>query len=238
MTRILLIAVTVMVSFHNSHSRPQTLFSQLAQAFSPANIQNSVLGNIDTAFDKTFSQRDGRRQFSNQPTSRKRQYSFRTSFRSASSKGSGDFIEQTRRQADELKSSLRSLARMSSAYPMLDEMFEGENSDCINNMNQAIDAIETSTRLMENSGTELKQLVEMVKEFQSITDTPKAVRQSAKIIRLLDVLIPKLSPPSSFCQTNDKDVIDSMLSLESLISKLSNKDDLYYTPQVRQRMLP
>merc|ERR1711892_445992 len=97
--------------------------------------------------------------------------------------GSGDIVQQARTQADTLKKTLRSLARKPEAAPILDKVFAGNNNDCINNMDQALEAIETSATLFENAST----------------DTPKAVRQTAKILRLLDVLIPKLTP-SSICQ--------------------------------------
>ena len=58
-------------------------------------------------------------------------------------------------------------------------------------MDEAIEAIETGTKLFENAGTEIKQLVQLVQGFPTLTDTPKAVRETAKIIRLLEVLIPK-----------------------------------------------
>lgn len=162
---------------------------------------------------------------------------FRGSFLSViPSSGPGDIIEQTRTQADTLKNTLRSLARKPEAAPILEKVFAGNNNDCINNMDEAIEAIETSTRTFENAGTEMKQLVEAVKEFQNIHNAPKAVRQAAKIIRLFDVLIPKLTPPTSACKSTSTDVFQSMRSLESFVLDLSSKDDLYYTPQVRQSL--
>ena len=103
-------------------------------------------------------------------------------------------------------------------------------------MDQAIEAIETSTKLLENAGTEMKLLIETVKIFQNVTEISKAVRASGKIIRILEVLIPKLTPPTSACKTNSADVFESMRSLGSLVDELSSKDDLYYSAQVRQSL--
>ena len=64
----------------------------------------------------------------------------------------------------------------------------------------------------------------------------KVVRQSAKIIRLLDTLIPKLSSSSSACKPSSAEDLLSMRNLKSVLIDLSTKDDLYYTPQVRQTL--
>jgi len=147
----------------------------------------------------------------------------------------GDIVEQTRTMADTLKNTLRSLASKPEAAPILKKVFAGNNSDCIVNMDQAIEAIETSTRLFENAGTEMKFLIKAVQGFQNIKETPKAVRETAKILRLLDVLIPKLTP-STVCQTTSGDVLGSMHSLGALVSELAYKDDLHYSTHGRQTL--
>ena len=43
-------------------------------------------------------------------------------------------------------------------------------------MDEAIDAIETSTKLFEDAGPEIKHLVSIVQSLQDLSDTPKAVR--------------------------------------------------------------
>merc|ERR1712128_205241 len=140
---------------------------------------------------------------------------------------SADIVEQTRTQADTLKTSLKSLSSKPEAAPILERIFAAKKSDCIKNMDQAIDAIETSTRLFEKAGTEMKLLVQYVKEFQTINGTSKAVRQSAKIIRLLDVLIPKLTPSSFGCQKTSEDVLKSMRSLGAIVLDFSSENELY-----------
>lgn len=156
--------------------------------------------------------------------------------RPQTSSGSGDIIEQTRTQADTLKNTLRSLASKPEAAPILKKVFAGNNNDCINNMEEAIEAIETSTKLFEQAGPVVKLLVEAVQEFQNIHNVPKAVKQAAKIIRLLDVLLPKLTPPTSACNPTSTDVLQAISSLESFVLDLSSKDDLFYNPQVRQSL--
>ena len=155
-----------------------------------------------------------------------------------SASGSRDIIEQTRAQANTLKNTLRSLARKQEAASLLEKVFSGRNENtCINNMEEAIEAIETSTRLVENAGAEIKLLVETAQKLETIRSVPQAVRQAAKIIGLLDVVIPKLTPAfSSSCQVTSSEVLDSMQNLGSLLENLSTKNDLYYTQEVRKSL--
>ena len=152
--------------------------------------------------------------------------------------GAGDIIQQTRTQMDSLKNTLIFLAKKPKASPILEKVFDGRNKNtCVTNTEEAIEAIETTTKLVENAGTEIKLLVEYVQELSKIKDMSKVVKQSAKIMGLLDVLLPKLSPaPSSGCKPSSADDLLSMRNLESLLIDLSAKDDLYYTPQVRQTL--
>ena len=151
--------------------------------------------------------------------------------------GAGDIIEQTRTQMNSLKNTLIFLAKKPKAAPILEKVFDGRNKKtCITNIEEAIEAIETTTKLVENAGTEIKLLLEYVRELSKINDMSMVVRQSAKIVGLLDVLLPKLSPQSSGCKPSSADDLLSMRNLESLLIDLSAKDDLYYTPQVRQTL--
>ena len=136
---------------------------------------------------------------------------------------------------DSLKNTLIFLARKPEAAPIIEKVFAGrKDNTCITNMEEAIEAIETTTKQVENAGTEIKLLLEYVQEFSKIQNMSEVVRQSAKIIGLLDDLIPKLSFPSSACKPSSADDLLSMRNLGSLLIDLSAKDDLYYTPQVRQ----
>merc|ERR1711892_52877 len=147
-----------------------------------------------------------------------------------------DIIKQTRTQANALKNTLRTLSNKPEASPILDKVFSEKSNDCIKNMDEAIEAIETSTKLFENAGDEIKLLLKAVKEIQTIDDTPDVVRRTANIIRLLDVLVPKITPSTSVCQTTSADVLGSMRRLSTLVTDLSVQDDLYYSTNGRQTL--
>ena len=156
---------------------------------------------------------------------------------SVSLTGSGDIIQQTRTQAESLKKDLRSMASHPRAAQILNRVFADKNNVCIKSMDDAIEAIETSTKLMENAGTEIKQLIETVKVFEKRIDAPTAVRETANILRLLDVLITKMTPDtSSTCRSTSADVFGSMSSLGVLVDELSSKDNIYFSTQKRQSL--
>ena len=102
-------------------------------------------------------------------------------------------------------------------------------------MDDAIEAIERSTKLVENAGTEIKQLVDAVKAFENLSDTSSALKAAGKIIGVLDVLIPKMSPDtSSTCRSTSADVFGSLHSLAVLVDELSSTYGLYFSIQKRQ----
>ena len=150
---------------------------------------------------------------------------------------SDDIVKQTRVQAESLKDDLRSMARNPRATEILNKVFSDRNNDCVKSLDDAIDAIETSTKLFENAGSEIKQLVDILGAFERNNDTPAAVRETAKIIRLLDVLIPKLTPDTfSKCNPSSSNVFGSLRSLAGLVDELSSKDDIYFSIQKRQSL--
>jgi len=149
--------------------------------------------------------------------------------------GSGDIIQQTRAQANSLKKDLIAFSSNPRAAMILSKVFADPSNVCFNNIDDAVDAIETSAKLFENGGTEIKQLVEMMKVFKKQTDVPTAVRQTSKILLLLDVLVPKITPAST-CVASSDDVFASMRSLAVLLNELSSRNDVYFSIQKRQSL--
>merc|ERR1712123_518583 len=91
--------------------------------------------------------------------------------------------------------------------------------------------------LFENAGSEIKQLINAINVFEKDINTPAAVRETAKIIRLLDVLIPKLTPDTfSNCNPSSSNVFGSLHSLADLVDELSSEDDIYFSIQKRQSL--
>ena len=205
MTRQVLIVTVLLLALNSTNSRPhETFLSNKHQDFS---FQNQGFFN---GRNQASSQAKKLRSGPIQPASG-------AFFSRVAGPDSGDIIEQTRSQMDSLKNTIIFLARKPEAAPILEKVFAGRNNNiCITNMEEAIEALDTVATIVDNAGSEMKQI-------QNMSDV---VRQSAKIIGLLDVLIPKLSPPSSACTASSTDDFLSMCNLGSLLLDLSTKDDL------------
>jgi len=150
---------------------------------------------------------------------------------------SGDFAQETRKQAEALKKTLKTLSQTSGPAAILNSVIEDVNNVCLNSVDEAIDAIETSTKLIEASAPELKQLIKIVEDFQKLTDKPTVLRESANILRLLEVLIPKLAPVNpKVCGATTAEAFGSLRALATLVDELSSSNSLVLRPQTRQQL--
>ena len=96
---------------------------------------------------------------------------------------SSDFVQQTRTQANSLKTTLRSLASTPGADKIVNRVINDINNVCLNNVEEAIEAVETGARIVENAAPEIKQLIQTVEAFEKLTDTPTVIREAANILR-------------------------------------------------------
>ena len=149
--------------------------------------------------------------------------------------GSLNIIERTRAQAELLKENLWSVASNPENMEIINRVFAEKNTDCIHSMEDAINAIEAGTKLVQSAGAELKQLFQPIQSFNDTVTPAEAVKVSAAMIRLLDVYIPKITPAApSYCGHDDP--FASFHSLVALLEELSAKDDLYFSLQKRQEL--
>ena len=150
---------------------------------------------------------------------------------------SGDFAQETRKQAEALKKTLKTLSQTSGPAAILNSVIEDVNNVCLNSVDEAIDAIETSTKLIEASAPEIKQLIKIVEDFQKLTDKPTVLRESANILRLLEVLIPKLAPVNpKVCGATTAEAFGSLRALATLVDELSSSNSLVLRSQTRQQL--
>jgi len=150
--------------------------------------------------------------------------------------GSEDFIEQTRAEAEVLKEHLWSIASNPENTEIINKVLAEKNTACISSMEDAINAVEAGTKLVQNAGAELKQLVEAVQLFNNTVKPAVAVKESATILHLLDVLLPKITPAvQSYC--GDADQFASFSGLVVLLDELASKDDdLYFSLHKTQNL--
>jgi len=149
----------------------------------------------------------------------------------------GDIIKQTRTQAESLKTTLKYLASTPGPAEILNRIINDKNNVCLNSVEEAIEAVETSTKIVEDAAPEIKQLIESIKIFEKLTDTTTVVRESADILRLLEVLLPKLAPSSpAVCEASNAQAFGSLRSLAVLVDELSSTTDFYMTSRTRQEL--
>merc|ERR1712106_1228377 len=149
--------------------------------------------------------------------------SYSTSGLSRTFSASSDIVTMTRTQANALKTTLRSLASNPDSSRIVNRVIFDINNVCLNNIEEAIEAIESGTRIIENAGPEVKRLIKTVKAFQRLTDTPTVVKEAANILRLLETLIPKLAPANpQVCGASNAEAFGSLRSLAVLVDELAS----------------
>jgi hypothetical protein len=150
---------------------------------------------------------------------------------------SSDFVQQTRTQANSLKTTLRSLASTPGADKIVNRVINDINNVCLNNVEEAIEAVETGARIVENAAPEIKQLIQTVEAFEKLTDTPTVIREAANILRLLEVLMPKLAPANpQVCGASNAQAFASLRSLAVLADELSSSTEIYMAHHTRTEL--
>jgi len=148
---------------------------------------------------------------------------------------SGNIIEQTRAQADSTKALLKSLGNNRKAVEYIDAVI-GSNK-CLDNLDDAIDAVENAAKLVEKNGAKILSLYEAVEKLEEEKELTRVVKTSADILRELAVLIPSLATePSRLCNASPEDTIESFSGLAKILEDISNTNDLQISSGVRQKL--
>ena len=132
---------------------------------------------------------------------------------------------QVRGMADSLTSTLRSLAQDPSAAQIIKRVL-GSNNVCLSNMEEAIQAIQEGTRLVEAAEGDLLALNKQVEALMGLRDEAEVVRKVASIFRTLQPLLRKVSPanPSSKICSTSTDRTDAYLrSLVVMLEEFSHQ---------------
>lgn len=141
-----------------------------------------------------------------------------------------DFVGETRRQTDELKVTLRFLARDPRSSKYMERVFAG--SDCIKNIEDAIAAIEQGTQLIENAKPELKQLLHLTDKLSRKSNIIETTRVSADIMRELEVLLPKLAPEQgTVCGSTTSAALSALFNVAVVLDDVS-RDSSLDLPQI------
>lgn len=138
---------------------------------------------------------------------------------------------QTRTMSKTLVAALRAMSYNPSASETFEKIFADE-SICLNNVEELIQATEEGTRLVELAEGDLLTLKSRVENMIALGedgDEAAVVREVASILRALDPLVKKIAPTSlTVCNGSPDSVVSSLLSLSSVIKKLSEEPAVNY----------
>ena len=138
---------------------------------------------------------------------------------------------QARSQTDSLVSTLRELARDPMASQAINRVFN-KDAVCLNNMEEAIQAILEGGRLVEAAEGDLRTLTSRVEGLMRLTGEAEVVREVAAIFRALDSLLNKLSPADqTICSASSDSTSAYISSLAVMMNEFS--EDFQLDPQSR-----
>jgi len=129
-----------------------------------------------------------------------------------------------RSMARELISTLRGLEDEPQAARSVKKLFSDKNSVCLSSLDEAIEAIEEGTRLVEAAEGDLRTLTSKVENLMGEEDEAEVVRDVASILRALEPLLTKISPanPSSkICAASPDSTMAYLRSLALMFHQLS-----------------
>ena len=125
-------------------------------------------------------------------------------------------------RSDQLISTLRTLEKSPRAAGDLERIF-GDESLCLRNMDEAIQAIQEGRRLVEGAEAELRTLISRVERLEEVREEAEAVREVASILRALQPLLTKISPtqPTSLCSSSPDRTFSYLRSLAASLQQLA-----------------
>jgi len=142
---------------------------------------------------------------------------------------------QTRAMSATLQAALRALSFNPNAAEIFETIFADE-SICLNNVEELIQATEEGTKLVELAEGDLLNLKSRMESMIALGedgDEEAVVREVAAILRALDPLVKKIEPSTiTVCNGSPDSVVSSLLSLTNVIDQLAKEPEV--DPEVRQ----
>jgi len=152
-----------------------------------------------------------------------------------SQSSSGNIVEQTRSQAESAINILKSLENNDIAASSIEKALE--SSVCLNNLQDAIESIEGSVKLIEDNGPEIVYLVATVDRLENEKDLTKLIKSSAKMLRIMEDLIPNLAAGSSkVCKASPSQRVEAFKDLAKLFDEISNTYNFQLPYRTRQSL--
>ena len=79
-----------------------------------------------------------------------------------------DIVQETRTQAESLKTTLRYLANTPETAQILNKFITDNNNVCLNSVDDTIEDIEERANIVKNVGPEMKQIIKTFQAFEKL----------------------------------------------------------------------
>ena len=142
-----------------------------------------------------------------------------------------DIVSETRKTVDNAKTILEGLRDDEISAPLIAESLN--TSQCLESIDDAIVAMESSAKLLEDNRLELIYLVATFQDLERENDIIKQTRSSAFLIRVLGDLVPRLtaSPVNVKCNGSPQQRIAALYELAIMLENIAGNVDAYLPRQ-------
>ena len=148
---------------------------------------------------------------------------------------SGSLLDQTKGLIQDAETIFKALENNTQAQIIFSYAFEP--SDCLANADDAIELMEKSTNILVKNGPEIIYLDAIVSSLKDETNVTKLILASAKMIKIFDILLPRLSSKSTqLCITSpEQSVKDFKLLAHAMVDIKNNRH--IETDQISRQLL-
>ena len=142
-----------------------------------------------------------------------------------------NIVKETREAVNNAKTILEGLKDDKIAAPYVADSLA--SSQCLDTIDDAIAAVEASAQLVEANGPELIYLAATFKRLESESDVLVQTRSSAKLLRLLEDLVPRLSSSSlnTKCASSSDQRISALSDLAGVLEGIAGSTRAYLPRQ-------
>jgi len=138
---------------------------------------------------------------------------------------SGNVVEDTKEFVKSAKALFKFLSWSKEAQLTFNIVFE--TSECLKNVEDVIELMDETVKLIEQNAPEILYLEAIVENLKDVRDVNKQISESAKMLRALGHLIPALSNSSPrLCISSTEDSIRSFKSLAHALIDIRNHRDI------------
>ena len=147
---------------------------------------------------------------------------------------SGNVVEKSKALAESAKSLFKSLQNITLVPELFDRVFE--LNGCLGSLEDAVKLMDLSNKLISRNAPEIIYLEAIVDNLMHEKNVTKLLRSSAKMLRILEDLIPRLSEADEsfgICITHPKDSVNDFKALAQLMRNVINHRDIFLPEQQR-----